>query len=110
MTCGKCEYEGKHPSFRHEAKQGIGWKDSSQGILPAGRLQNTIWCGGGGGDGKVGNYAGIARRRNLVCRPSLLGGCVGRVRAILGLGSMSVNRIEWCTSGTGWCTEPNRVS
>ena len=35
------------------------WKDSSRGILPAGRrLQNTIWCGGENGDGKVGNYAG----------------------------------------------------
>lgn len=49
------------------------WKDSSRGILPAGRLQNRIWCGEEGG-GKVENYAGIARRRNLVGRP------VGRLR------------------------------
>ena len=44
------------------------WKDSSRGILPAGGLQNTIWCGEDL-DGKVGNYAGIGRRRNLGCRP-----------------------------------------
>ena len=39
----------------------------------------------------------------------LWGGFVRRAGAILGLGSMRVNRIEWCTSGAGWRTEPRRV-
>lgn len=85
------------------------WKDSRRGILPAGRLRNTIWCGGEDGGGKVGTTQELlgAATWSVVLA---LGGCVRTARAILGLGSMSVNRIEWCTSGAGWCTEPNRVS
>ena len=108
MTCGKREDKGKRLSFRQQAKEWIG------------RILGEEFCRPVGCETQFGAAEKTEAEKWETTQESLdaatwsvvlaLGGCVRTARAILGLGSMSVNRIEWCTSGAGWCTEPNRVS
>ena len=101
MTCGKCE--GKRLSFRQQAKEWIGRILVEEFCRP-------VACKTQFGAEKTEKWETTQELVDAATWAVVLGGgCVRTARAILGLGSMSVNRIEWCTSGAGWCTEPSRV-
>ena len=93
MTCGK--REGKRLSFRQKAKQ-----DWIGRILAEEFCRPVAGCETQFGAAEKTETEKWETTQEKPGRSSW-GGCVRKAGAILGLGSMSVNRIEWCTSGAG---------